>query len=132
MAGTRWRRGEQGGGPVSMAIGFLVFMVMLLTAVQVILRLYATSVVTAAANDAARQVAGSRGGPSAIEGAEHLARAMLGRYGQAMTFDWSATDTDSVVLRVTAGSPHVLPALTSAARLDRVDRTVKVRIERFR
>jgi len=39
---------ERGGGPISMWIGFSVFLVMLLFAVQVLFNLYATSVVTAA------------------------------------------------------------------------------------
>jgi hypothetical protein len=36
---------ERGGGPISMWIGFSVFLVMLLFAVQVLFNLYATSVV---------------------------------------------------------------------------------------
>ena len=61
-AGTARLVDERGGGPISIWIGFLVFLVMLLFAVQVLFNLYATSVVTAVAYDAARRVAGGGGG----------------------------------------------------------------------
>ncbi|MGH9189903.1 MAG: hypothetical protein ACRD0Q_07725 [Acidimicrobiales bacterium] len=124
--------GERGSSPVSSSVGFLVFIVMLLFAVSVLLRLYATSVVSAVAYDAARRVAASAGDQGAVADAEGQARRLLGRYGRAASFDWDESDGDSVVVRVRAATPQVLPALSRAAGLDAVERTVRVRVERFR
>jgi len=116
-----------------MWIGFSVFLVMLLFAVQVLFNLYAASVVTAVSYDAARRVAGGDGGPALVATAENQARQELGRYATRVSFDWSATNTDEVVLRVQSRNPHVLlPVLAGPAALDRLDRTIRVRVERFR
>lgn len=123
---------EQGGGPISMWIGFSVFLVMLLFAVQVLFNLYAASVVTAVSYDAARRVAGSDGGSSYIGQAEADARRALGRYGDRVTFDWSGTTADEVVLRVQSQNPNVLlPLHKGPAALDHLDRTIRVRVEQF-
>ncbi|MDQ4070550.1 MAG: hypothetical protein M3203_13925 [Actinomycetota bacterium] len=124
---------ERGGGPVSVWIGFSVFLVMLLFAVQVLFNLYAASVVTAVSYDAARRVAGSEGGPDYIADAEQQARQALGRYSDRVTFDWSATSDEEVVLRVQADNPSVLlPVVAGPAAFDSLDRTIRVRVERFR
>jgi hypothetical protein len=105
----------------------------LLFAVQALLNLYATSVVTSVAYDAAREVAGADGGPRAIAQAEGRARTLLGRFGQTVSFDWSATGEDDVVLRVQGTVPSVLlPTLRGPLAFDDIDRTVRVRVERFR
>lgn len=50
-----------------------------------------------------------------------------------MTFDWSGTTGDEVVLRVQASNPNVLlPVVAGRAALDRLDRTIRVRVERVR
>jgi Na+-transporting methylmalonyl-CoA/oxaloacetate decarboxylase gamma subunit len=127
------RRTERGGGPISAWIGFLVFLTLLLFAVQALTNLYTTSVVTAVAFDAARQVAGAGGGLAAVAPAEAQARRSLGRFADRVTFDWSATDDETVVLRVQAANRDVLlPAVAAPVAFDRVDRTVRVRVERFR
>lgn len=124
---------QRGGGPASIWIGFSVFLVMLLFAVQVLFNLYAASVVTAVSYDAARRVAGSDGGPTHVAEAEEQARHALGRYAERVTFDWSATSADEVVLRVQSDNPSVLlPVRAGPAALDRLDRTIRVRVERFR
>jgi hypothetical protein len=124
---------ERGGGPISIWIGFSVFLVMLLFAVQVLFNLYAASVVTAVSYDAARRVAGSDGGPAYVAQAEDQARQALGRYASRVTFDWSATTPDEVVLRVHADNPSVLmPVAAGPAPLAQLDRTIRVRVERFR
>jgi hypothetical protein len=127
------RRTERGGGPISAWIGFLVFLALLLFAVQALTNLYTTSVVTAVAFDAARQVAGAGGGASAVAPAEAGARRSLGRFGERVSFDWSASDDETVVLRVRAANQAVLlPVVTTPLAFDRIDRTVRVRVERFR
>lgn len=124
---------ERGGGPISIWIGFSVFLVMLLFAVQVLFNLYAASVVTAVSYDAARRVAGSDGGPDHMAEAEERARLALGRYATRVSFDWSATSADEVVLRIQSDNPSVLlPVMAGPAALDRLDRTIRVRVERFR
>ena len=124
---------ERGGGPISIWVGFSVFLVMLLFAVQVLFNLYAASVVTAVSYDAGRRVAGSDGGPSYIAEAEDRARQALGRYASRVTFDWSATSEEQVVLRVQSDNPSVmLPVAAGSAAFDRLDRTIRVRVERFR
>ncbi len=126
------RRDEEGGGPLSTWFGFVVFLGLLLFAVQVLFNLHATSVVTAVAYDAARQVAGAEGGPAAIGPAEASARQTLGRYGDRVTFEW-ATDDEVVVLRVRARNPSfLLPAVAGPVSFGEIDRTIRVRVERFR
>ena len=124
---------ERGGGPISIWIGFSVFLVMLLFAVQVLFNLYAASVVTAVSYDAARRVAGGGGGTAYMAEAEDQARQALGRYASRVTFDWSATGPEEVVLRVQADNPSVLlPVAAGPAAFDQLDRTIRVRVERFR
>ena len=126
-------RSESGSGPISTWIGFVVFLGLLLFAVQSLLNLYATSVVTSVAYDAAREVAGADGGPEEVARAEARARALLGRFGDAASFDWSSTSDDDVVLRVRGTVPRVLlPAQRGPVAFGEIDRTVRVRVERFR
>jgi hypothetical protein len=124
---------ERGGGPISIWMGFSIFLVMLLFAVQVLFNLYAASVVTAVSYDAARRVAGSDGGPTYIAEAEDQARQSLGRYASRVTFDWSASSDEEVVLRVQSDNPSILlPIAKGPAAFDQLDRTIRVRVERFR
>ncbi len=116
-----------------MWFGFSVFLVLLLFATQVTFNLYATSVVTAVSYDAARRVAAGDGGDALTAQAEADARQALGRYANRVTFDWSGTTVDEVVLRVEADNPNMLlPVVAGRAAFDHVDRTVRVRVERFR
>ena len=117
---------------ISSIFGLFVVLVLLLFAVQVVYDLYATSAVTAAAYDAARVVAGADGGPGATATAEEGARHALGRYGERLAFTWKLDD-DVVELRVVARNPGFLPAgLRRPLGVDTVDRTVRLRTERFR
>ena len=126
-------RSERGSGPISTWIGFVVFLGLLLFAVQSLLNLYATSVLTSVAYDAAREVAGADGGSASVAGAESRARRSLGRFGERVSFDWSATNEDDVVLRVRGTVPRVLlPVQRGPVAFGEIDRTVRVRVERFR
>lgn len=131
---SRSVRDERGGGPLSAWFGFVVFLALLLFAVQVLYNLYATSVVTSVAFDAARRVAAAEGGAGTVglAEAEAEARQALGRYGERVTFEW-AVDGDVVALRVRAENPSfLLPAQTGPVAFGDIDRTVRVRVERFR
>ena len=129
---ARRRRSEQGSGPISTWFGFVVFLGMLLFTMQALLNLYATSVLTSVAYDAARQVAESDGGPVAIGRAEDQARQMLGRFGTDVTFDWTGTGSEDVVLHVRGRVPSVTMWSGDGLPFSDIDRTVRLRVERFR
>ena len=115
---------------VGTVVGFAVFMVLLLFATQVVVRLYATSVLTSVTTRAAESVAQSPV-PAAYEGeAEAAARSALGPLeGRTARFVWDEADARQVVLHVVARSPEFLPGLPGWTR---ITRTVTVRTERFR
>ena len=126
---------ERGTGAVSSVVGVTVFLAMLFFAVQVLYNLYATSVVTAAAFDAARVVAGSDGAsdPGAREEAWERACQVMGRYCERVDPDWSQSTDDVVVLHVVAENPNLLMrGLGAVAPFQTVDRTIRVRVERLR
>jgi hypothetical protein len=134
------REDDRGTGLFGSIAGVLVFLAFLLFAVQLLFNLYATSVVTSVAYDSARIVA-----TSGIDftnatdlnqekaDAEQHARDLLGKYAARVTFAWTGT-TDSVVrLSVHAQNPHfLLPVLGGTVGFDTIDRTVTVRVEKFR
>ena len=132
-------RAENGTGLIGSLVGVTVFLTLLLFAVHLVLNLYATTVVTAVAFDAARVVAGSDGGREAEVAAKRQARAVLGRYEDEgdLDFGWRYVSTDGdgvpdvVELRVVAVHPTALLAHRRVP-FQRVDRTVRVRLERFR
>ena len=114
-------------------LGFLFF------AVQLLFNLYATSVVTANGMDAARSVAAYQGDHpdaagrgEAIAAAEAEVRSRTGPYGRRLRFDWSGTDADVVRLHIEAENPHLLAVGSTALPFTHIDRTIEVRVERFR
>jgi hypothetical protein len=115
-----------------------VVLVFVLFAVQLLINLYATSVVTSATYDAARQVAvhGSQP-PTELElrAAEDHARALLGRYGRSATFEWDFDDPSApnvIKLRVQVANPRLLgPGIDQLVGLDVIDREVVVRVEQL-
>lgn len=127
---------ERGAGLVSTTAGVTVFLVLLLFATQVLYNLYATSVVTAAAYDAARVVAGAaaRGDPlDAEQQGKARFRRLLGRYGtdRVETIDFSESTDDVVVLHVRSRNPNLLLGRIGRAAFGVIDRRVRVRVERF-
>lgn len=130
---------EAGTGLLGSIVGVTVFLVLLLFAVHLVLNLYGTSVVTAAAFDAARLRAGGGGGEVSEGEAERHVLDLLDGYRTdgVLALSWSYPDTDGdgapdvVALRVVARHPTEL-----LARVDfpfqLVDRTVTVRMERVR
>lgn len=104
-------------------------MVLLLFAAQVIIHLYATSVLTSATTGAAETVADSGDPVASVATAEAEARRDLGSFGTDCTFEWKEVDGNQIVLEVKGRSPGLLPL--SSAWTD-IARTVTVRTERFR
>lgn len=126
---------ERGAGVLGSLIGAGVFVLLLLFAVQVLVGLYTTSVVTAATYDAAKAVAGADAGDSAAARADAVAnaKAQLGGYGERVEFDWRSTTGDVIELTARGPRPSFLPAaLTGPAGLGDIVRTVRVRVEAVR
>ena len=87
---------------------------------------------TSISYDAARRVAAARGDPAAVGQAEADASDALGGYASRVSFTW-AVDGEAVVLRVQARNPSfLLPPVTRPVAFGDLDRTVRVRVERFR
>ena len=114
----------------------LVFLVLLLFAVQVLFGLYARSAVTAATYDGARLAAGFESAGDRAEGrrrAEAHVREVLGAYAARPGFDLRWDDDPTcrcVALTVRADNPSfVPPALRRPMGLDHIERTVRVRLE---
>lgn len=130
---------EAGTGVVGTLAGVAVFLALLLFAVHLVLNLYGSSVVTAAAFDAARLRAGDGGRAATEADAERHALQLLGGYERdgRLELSWSYPDTDGdgeadlVALRVVAEHPTTL-APRARVPFQRVDRTVTVRLERMR
>lgn len=135
---SRLTHQDRGAGLLSTSAGFLVFMLMLLAAVQIMFNLYATSLVTGAAYDAARQVASFDSSADRCAGAtaaEASFLASLGDYGAGghASLQWTCTDPSVVKARVQAQHPSILPKdLAGLSSLANLDRTIEVRVESLR
>jgi TadE-like protein len=136
--GPTGREPERGAGVIGTAAGFLVFLLLMFAAVQILFNLYATSMVTAAAHDAARDVAGFRSSAdrcaATIEAGADFAERM-GGYGDAgyAHLQWICTDPEIISVRVIASHPSILPRrLLGLLSLSELDRTIEVRIEQAR
>lgn len=126
------RRSEEGAGTLSTVLGAGVFVLLMLFAAQILIGLYASSVVNAATYDAAKSVAGSDGGDAARVDAVANARAQLGGYGRQVTFDWSGSSADVVKLQARAPRPSFLSVSLTGPVLGDIVRTVTVRVEKAR
>ncbi len=130
---------DVGTGLIGSISALLAFLALLLFAVQLLMALYTTSVVTSAAHEAARVAASgavNQGDPAAVMTArargETRLRQLLGKFGDRVSLDWSSSTQNYVVLRVSADPPRfLLPDLGSGHALGHVDRTVRVRVEQL-
>jgi hypothetical protein len=130
---------EAGTGLVSTVAGVAVFLAFLFFAVQLLFNLYATSVVTTTAYDAARDVASGEidhTDEASVHAAEQRAEAelrdRLGRYSSRVTVDWRSSDESTIRLHVTAQNPDLLFHSAGLLGFDQIDRTVTVRVEEVR
>jgi hypothetical protein len=130
---------DRGVGMVPTAAGFLVFLVFLLLAVQVLFGLYATSTVRGALNDAASRAANGVAGEAELARLADDAERSLGPMGERTIILLRLEDDDAdgvpdvVVGSALADPPRfVPPGLSGVAGLDDIDVSVRVRIERFR
>jgi hypothetical protein len=128
-----WRRGlahlrrEDGVGLVSSLAGLFVFLAFLLFAAQILVHLFTTSYVNAAAFDAARLASGS--GNVSAEAAEDHGRRVLGPFGARSRFE-VAPGADQITVRVRGDSPALLPRVFGRIiGTESIDRTVILRRE---
>jgi hypothetical protein len=118
---------ERGTGVVGTAFGAAVFMAFLLLATHTLLSLYATSVVTSTAWDAARSVAGSGASDAAVVAEVHARERLSGFDNTSVDIQRNATD---VSVHVQVDRPMFLPtALARRSGLGRIDKTVHTRAE---
>lgn len=123
---------ERGTALLGTLTGFAALLFFLLLATQVLVHLYATSVVTAATHDAARIVSGADGGPGSEDAAIAHAEALLGTWASDVSLRFLRTDDDAVVLEVRARSPALLPrTLNSLVGIGDIEREIVLRRERF-
>ncbi len=133
------RQRDAGTGLIGSFSALVAFLALMLFAVQLLIGLHTASLVTSAAHEAARVVAAGNidhQDPVAVARAqaraEQRARQLLGRYGESIRLDWSASDATTVVLRVEAAAPRFVPAgLSGQYGFGRIDRTVRARVERL-
>ena len=102
----RRAEGEEGTGLIASLAGLLAFLALLLFAVQTLVALHTRSVVTDAAYEGARAVAGARDDhrdPVAVAEAQADAsekvRRLLGRFGEKVELDWTGTTDETVSLK---------------------------------
>lgn len=114
---------ERGAGVFSMSFGLLIFFLLLLFAVQILYNLYATSVVSGLAIDAARDAAEFDGAGPAGARAEFLARA-----GPDATINFTEID-GAMHADVTFTTTSVFPAVFDAEPFGVLKRTFVVRVE---
>jgi Na+-transporting methylmalonyl-CoA/oxaloacetate decarboxylase gamma subunit len=133
------RTSDRGAGLIGTIGGVLVFLTLLTFAVQLLVNLYATSAVTAAAHDAAHVAASGKVDRTdplavvvAVQRAEDHARSVLGHYGDRVSFSWDIDD-EWVRLTVVAHHPDLaIAGVASVFGLNQVERTIEVRVEQTR
>jgi hypothetical protein len=130
--------GDAGTGLVGSIAALLAFLVFLLFAVQLLVGLYATTVVTDAAADGAHRAAASPvdwSHPTAAARACRLGEArtrdLLGEAGRRSSID-CRVEGEEVALRVRAPRPRFLLPGFGGPGGDEVDRTVRARVEVLR
>ncbi len=118
----RGEHAERGSGVFSMAMGLLFFFGFLVFAVNILYNLYATSVISSLALDAAHDVA-QRNGSAAIAEAEF-------REHVGPEVDFSiAVRGDTVQVDISWETRALLPQLSNARAFGVLDRSFEVRIE---
>jgi hypothetical protein len=132
---------DRGAGAFSTSIGFLVFLLFLFLAMQVMFGLYATSTVRATLDDAASRAANGPTGAAELARLAEEAEASLGEIGQrpSTVIELELVDQDGdgvgdVVLgRAQVEPPRfVPPAVGGMMGFERVTVSVRVRVERVR
>ncbi|MFN0090675.1 MAG: hypothetical protein ACKVWR_10475 [Acidimicrobiales bacterium] len=129
MNGPRIADAERGSSVLGAGLGFVVLLSFLLLATQLLLGLYARSLVSSAAFDAARTASGAGDAePASLLAARRLAEQRLDeQLPGAAAIEWGPLDADVVELTVRSPAPAVLPGYSPT-----VERRVRMRVERVR
>ena len=136
MSSPRLER-QRGAGVIGTSAGFLVFLLLLLVAVQVLFNLYANTMVSAAAHDAARSVAAYRDGSDSCEAVDTATQdfvSNLGGYHEAasVTLRWDCARADAIAVEVSARHPTILPQrMRGLLGLGEFERIITVHREGF-
>lgn len=126
---------ERGSGVFATSSGLLVFLLLILGAVHVTAGLYARSMATNAAHDAARHVAGYASEAGRAEARATEAERFAARFGGNANarLEWAPDDAEVVVVRVLVETPSRFPAgLRDVFGIGDTDREIRVRVERER
>lgn len=128
------RLGEEDGvGLIGTISGALVFLTFMFMATHVVVHLFATSVATSAAFEAAR--AASAEGPGGLSAARYAAAearglALLGDVGAGATMEVAPVGTERVQATVRLDSPVVFgPLVQAVPGLATINRTAEYRLE---
>lgn len=124
---------ERGTGLIGSVAGVTVFLALLTVAVQILVDLYQTSVVTAAGYDAARSVAADPDQPPSdheLDAATARIEELLGGAARGASIEWEVTGDVVRLHLVVPTRRFLLPAVAGPLGLDEVDRTITVRVER--
>ncbi len=113
---------ERGAGVFSMAIGLMMFLIMLVFAVNLLYNLYTTSVISSLALEAARDAA-EMGGSTA-----DAANDFRAEVDGATTFTLNRQGPN-IVATIRWESRSLFPAFTDARAFGVIDRTFTVRVE---
>jgi Flp pilus assembly protein TadG len=119
---------ERGSGLLSTTIGLLMLMGLLLFSLHVLLALHTRTLVGAAAWDVARAM--SVEDAESTSTAQQRANNLIGRLRPKV--DVSASDSDTIVVSVSATSPGFLPGVTSLDGLRKITRTVRMQREELK
>jgi len=128
---------ERGQSLITSVAAIAVFLGFLMFAVHICVNLYANTTVTANAYDAARRVARAEvsdgGRQAAAEAAEADLKENLGRYASRIeSIDWTLGD-DVIELHIVVDNPSFLIFTDGdVGGVGRIDKTVRVRVERVR
>jgi hypothetical protein len=121
-------RGDIGAGLIGLMGSVLVFMIFLLFATQLLVGLYARSVVSGAAFDGAQYVARHQGAGDV--GARQTVEAQVG--ASLVSAGVTGRDADNVDYTVIVSAPRFLSKTWLPGSADTISRTARARIERRR
>jgi hypothetical protein len=135
------RRADRGVGVFSTAAGFVVFLMFLFFAMQVLFGLYATSTLRATLNDAASRAANGPPSPGELDRLADDAEASLGEMGRrpstVIELDMVDEDGDGVgdIVEghaVAVPPRFVPPSVGGMIGFEQISVSVRVRVERLR
>jgi hypothetical protein len=135
------RRDDRGVGVFSTAAGFVVFLMFLFFAMQVLFGLYATSTLQATLNDAASRAANGPTSPGDLDRLVGEAEASLGQMGRrpSTVIELDVVDEDGdgagdVVQGHAVAEPprFVPPSIGGMLGFEQITASVRVRVERVR